>query len=107
MISRGWPLLLEGASALCELADRALAEELAETGGVIMQRARELLERGALELQIELGLGPRGDSDVGRRAYADLASTAIARLGGLEVRLRALERFVETSRRDAALRSMS
>lgn len=107
MSARGWPLLLEGASALCELADRALAEDLSETGSVIMCRARELLERGALELQIELGLGPRGDSDVGRRAYADLASIAIARVGGLEARLRGLERYVETARRETSRRCLS
>lgn len=97
---KGWPLLVAVAHALCEVAGRALDHELRETGAAILVRARELLERASLEAEIELGLGPAGHRRLD--GYYESARVTLARLSGLDVRLRGLERFVEQSRRERA-----
>jgi hypothetical protein len=100
MTTRSWPLLVDGAHMLCELAERALDHDLAETGASIVARARELLERAALEAEIEIGIGPAGYRKL--QGYFACVRETLARLKGLEVRLRALERFVEQTRRERA-----
>jgi len=97
---KGWSLLVDGTHALCELAERALDHELLETGAAIIVRARELLERAALEAEIEIGVGPEGFRKL--EGYYARVHVTLARLRGLETRLRTLERYVEQSRREHA-----